>query len=673
MQANRNLKRWIVAIIAVVIASTVAIWLWSSNHSSGTDPSLISLRQHDGQIQYRYPSGDWRTITTIQALRGEQGKQGEAGKTGDKGDDGKDGRDGNSGQTGTAGATGVDGRNGKDGAPGADGQDGIIGRDGDDGADGDTGPGVELQKGSEYIEWRWEGESTWRNLIAYADLRGEKGDTGEQGPQGLQGIPGQAASLTSMAHKWTNLVTNGTFALDSNSDGLPDGFSKAAGYTITRTEGGPYGHIITLADASGKTSLQLNRSLSAQTGHLYYHATWARTTAADVSAVWYTGNLNDNTVRSYLPPTGKWEFVSGISKQTGTNVVGNLYMNKPADKTFSVGDTVDMAGWVTIDLTDTYGEGNEPTSAEMDRIVSRMGPWDGVAGEKATTQAVAALAMEPRNTSREDRLAAGVFRVGSWNIQGYTERPYVAAWATKQIDADILALQEAWQAKSSGSRPDLDAQRVITPNRSLHWQQSVDYSERWLKGRATLSALRLESQSWLPTPAQGVLRSEVVVLGRRVAIYNVHLPWTANVSLRRTYIQNHFNLVASDPAPYKIIVGDFNTPDDVQTAPPIDSSSLEPLTDAGYKHLQVASGWMSTRNANPSLLFYGDNIFLSPGLEFTGSWGTFGLPDTYDHQPIWADVRFSEATPVQQMTSPDGSRWQATIGNDGVVNWLKLP
>lgn len=103
-----------------------------------------------------------------------------------------------------------------------------------------------------------------------------------------------------------------------------------------------------------------------------------------------------------------------------------------------------------------------------------------------------------------------------------------------------------------------------------------------------------------------------------------------------------------------IVIGDFNTPDDVQTTPQIDASSLEPFTNAAWKHVEGEGGWINTRNIGGSktLYFYGDNIFLSPGLEFTGDWGTFSLPDVFDHQPIWADIRFSKATPVRQTTSP---------------------
>lgn len=70
---------------------------------------------------------------------------------------------------------------------GLDGKDGTNGVDGTDGTDGRE---IELQVNATHIQWRHSGESSWNNLIALSELKGDKGDQGIQGIQGEQGIQG---------------------------------------------------------------------------------------------------------------------------------------------------------------------------------------------------------------------------------------------------------------------------------------------------------------------------------------------------------------------------------------------------------------------------------------------------------------------------------------------------
>lgn len=50
---------------------------------------------------------------------------------------------------------------------------------------------IEMQVSGGYIQYSTDGGETWKNLIAIADLKGEKGDTGATGPQGETGPQGQ--------------------------------------------------------------------------------------------------------------------------------------------------------------------------------------------------------------------------------------------------------------------------------------------------------------------------------------------------------------------------------------------------------------------------------------------------------------------------------------------------
>lgn len=55
------------------------------------------------------------------------------------------------------------------------------------GGSGGTATEIELQKGTTYIQWRYVGESSWRNLIAIADITGPQGIQGVQGERGNDG------------------------------------------------------------------------------------------------------------------------------------------------------------------------------------------------------------------------------------------------------------------------------------------------------------------------------------------------------------------------------------------------------------------------------------------------------------------------------------------------------
>lgn len=72
------------------------------------------------------------------------------------------------------------------------------------GTPGKDGREIELQNSGTAIQWRYEGDDVWTDLVQLSDLKGEKGDkgdkgdkgetgaTGPQGPQGETGVQGPA-------------------------------------------------------------------------------------------------------------------------------------------------------------------------------------------------------------------------------------------------------------------------------------------------------------------------------------------------------------------------------------------------------------------------------------------------------------------------------------------------
>ena len=56
---------------------------------------------------------------------------------------------------------------------------------------GADGREVELQTNSTHIQWRYSGESEWRNLIELKRLEGPSGPTGPRGETGATGPKGE--------------------------------------------------------------------------------------------------------------------------------------------------------------------------------------------------------------------------------------------------------------------------------------------------------------------------------------------------------------------------------------------------------------------------------------------------------------------------------------------------
>ena len=62
---------------------------------------------------------------------------------------------------------------------GKDGKDGINGSNGRDGVDGDNGKEIELRNNNTYIQWRYIGDENWYNLIEVSSLRDVDGENGK--------------------------------------------------------------------------------------------------------------------------------------------------------------------------------------------------------------------------------------------------------------------------------------------------------------------------------------------------------------------------------------------------------------------------------------------------------------------------------------------------------------
>ena len=123
---------------------------------------------------------------------------------------------------------------------------------------------IALRTADGYIQYSNDGGATWENLIAIAELKGEKGDTGATGPQGKPGERGPQGETGPQGSQGKEgpagpAGPDGAPGKDGSpgkdgADGAPgqDGFSPSASVAETGT-----GATITITDKTGTTTAEI--------------------------------------------------------------------------------------------------------------------------------------------------------------------------------------------------------------------------------------------------------------------------------------------------------------------------------------------------------------------------------------------------------------------------------
>ena len=168
----------LLALCAALLALCIVLAAGWSKAAKTNAAALPEVRNNGTAIQWKYSDEtDWRDLVALTELRGAAGENGKDGVDGTNGINGKDGSNGADGKNGINGLNGSNGLNGKDGINGVDGKDGA------DGKDGINAKNIEVQRTTEYIQWRYEG-GEWQNLVAIADITGPAGQNGADGANG---------------------------------------------------------------------------------------------------------------------------------------------------------------------------------------------------------------------------------------------------------------------------------------------------------------------------------------------------------------------------------------------------------------------------------------------------------------------------------------------------------
>ena len=175
-----------------------------------------------------------------------------------------------------------------------------------------------------------------------------------------------------------NLIANGSFETDSNSDGLADGFLKFQAVTTIDNV------IKFVGNASQKITAQyvlnssmlygIGKDLIIPNGNKVYASAWFKQNdytkfdslvrIAALNSSW-TGALSF-TEKSFAH--NNWGRLSGIGIWNTTKP--RLMVHGRGKGTNTTSDFSNVDGFIAIDLTTIFGANNEPTASEMDTLMT---------------------------------------------------------------------------------------------------------------------------------------------------------------------------------------------------------------------------------------------------------------------------------------------------------------
>ena len=134
-------KAFVLSLFVITIILIILLFFIKISPYGVIDPNAVSIRQDSGEIQYKYANGNWQKIVSLEDLKNKD--------------------------------NGTNKEDNKKESSKSDSRE------------------IEIQKNSLYIQWRYAGESEWKNIIAYSDLKGKDGRDGINGQNGKDGKDGR--------------------------------------------------------------------------------------------------------------------------------------------------------------------------------------------------------------------------------------------------------------------------------------------------------------------------------------------------------------------------------------------------------------------------------------------------------------------------------------------------
>lgn len=158
----------------------------------------------------------------------------------------------------------------------------------------------------------------------------------------------------------SNLLGNdGNFGVDSNYDGLADGWSKGSMSSVPTLASNVQTFI---SDAQYK-GLSYTTATSGVVGHKYYYSVWLYGGVDMYSQIIVGSNYNNGNKQN--PSTNTWNFLSGYFTASAT---GNIAINITSNITSGWINTQIKQAYI-FDLTAIFGAGNEPSKGDIDHYM----------------------------------------------------------------------------------------------------------------------------------------------------------------------------------------------------------------------------------------------------------------------------------------------------------------
>lgn len=264
---------------------------------------------------------------------------------------------------------------------------------------------MELRVADGYIQYSTDGGRTWQNLIAVADLKGNKGDKGEKGDAGAKGDPGEKGDAGAPGAKG-----------DKGDPGTPgkDGTPGADGYSPTaKVEETADGAKITIEDKTGVTEAEVKNGKDGTDG-----------APGKDGADGAPGKDGTNGITPTIGDNGNWylgDTDTGRPSRGEKGDTGDTGPQGPAGQDGKDGAGMDITGATVgqiakITAVDTDGK---PTAWEAVDMPSGEGETWELLKDITTEEAVAALNFDLGKECSE----VCVFISGKW-VTGLTS-PFV--------------------------------------------------------------------------------------------------------------------------------------------------------------------------------------------------------------------------------------------------------
>lgn len=376
-----------------------------------------------------------------------------------------------------------------EGADGLDGTNGTNGVDGTDGVDGADGREVELQKSATHVQWRYEGDPTWADLVPLADITGPAGTdgtNGTNGTNGVDGVDGREVELQKTAthvqwryvgEAWANLIALADITGADGTDGTngADGADGASAYEVAVANGfvgTEVEWLATLVGAPGTDGADGADGAAGADGATWHNGSGPPTGLEAPAGDYYLDDLSGDVYRNISAGTQYYSAFEATTPPTDTTVIGGPF-------------TAGLEFYTSVDCTITKILWWQPTTGSPS-TESRSGRlWN------ATTAAVVANAVSaaPVGSGWQElvfaapvALTAGVrYRVGVYHASGRLARTFDYFDEGDLVD-EILTVPNGANATGADQGSYSTSAGIAFPN------QSFSNANYWLDVELALDA-----------------------------------------------------------------------------------------------------------------------------------------------------------------------------------------